>query len=254
MAASSSSGIEQGRFDAPADSGATTTTSLTFETLPLTPPGKSSERLEEEATSSVTSSSSPFSFSHGSVFNPHVPLPPPPTLSFPPYASSIRGEAGGGDQVSSFTRHSSFHYASDRQQSRILSPLPDLARKPSFLSRVPSALTRNNAVVAAHPFSPTTYFGGEDWTTTPPPQNYGKHSKSYYEMAVGGSKTKVNGFWINMVRIMRPGSRPNKRLLILIILNFAYSTAEFLIGLFTGRIGSYLLLYITSLHFFLRKR
>ncbi|CAK9206290.1 unnamed protein product [Sphagnum troendelagicum] len=36
---------------------------------------------------------------------------------------------------------------------------------------------------------------------------------------------------------MRPGSRPNKRLLVLIVLNFAYSTAEFLIGLFTGRIG-----------------
>ncbi|KAH1122982.1 hypothetical protein J1N35_006142 [Gossypium stocksii] len=42
-------------------------------------------------------------------------------------------------------------------------------------------------------------------------------------------------FWV--FRVMRTGNRQMKRLLIMISLNVAYSTAELAIGLFTGRIG-----------------
>lgn len=37
--------------------------------------------------------------------------------------------------------------------------------------------------------------------------------------------------------VMRPGNRISKRLLVLILLNLAYSATEFLIGIVTRRIG-----------------
>lgn len=41
-------------------------------------------------------------------------------------------------------------------------------------------------------------------------------------------------------RILRPGNRASKRLLVLILLNVAYSVTELLIGLFTRRVGEHL--------------
>ncbi|ERN17070.1 hypothetical protein AMTR_s00044p00068470 [Amborella trichopoda] len=42
---------------------------------------------------------------------------------------------------------------------------------------------------------------------------------------------------LTVIPVMRSGSRPMKRLSVMILLNVAYSTTELLIGLFTGRVG-----------------
>ena len=49
-----------------------------------------------------------------------------------------------------------------------------------------------------------------------------------------GSSTE-SGF---LAHLLRPGNRPSKRLLVLIVLNLAYSATELLIGLLTRRIGT----------------
>ena len=49
-------------------------------------------------------------------------------------------------------------------------------------------------------------------------------------------------------RVMRTGNRQMKRLLIMISLNVAYSTAELAIGLFSGRIGEILFFLCSVLH------
>ncbi|GMJ02296.1 metal transport protein 5 [Hibiscus trionum] len=50
-------------------------------------------------------------------------------------------------------------------------------------------------------------------------------------------KFSVLDFVLWVFRVMRTGNRQMKRLLIMISLNVAYSTAELAIGLFTGRVG-----------------
>lgn len=50
-------------------------------------------------------------------------------------------------------------------------------------------------------------------------------------------KFSVSSFVMSGFRIMRTGNRVMKRLLVLIFLNVAYSTAELFIGLFSGRVG-----------------
>ncbi|MBA0706626.1 hypothetical protein Golax_018723, partial [Gossypium laxum] len=72
----------------------------------------------------------------------------------------------------------------------------------------------------------------------PPGFNSFDHSKEGNFDAKGSAdKFSVfdSVFWV--FRIMRTGNRQMKRLLIMISLNVAYSTAELAIGLFTGRIG-----------------
>ncbi|KAE8726607.1 putative Concanavalin A-like lectin protein kinase family protein [Hibiscus syriacus] len=48
---------------------------------------------------------------------------------------------------------------------------------------------------------------------------------------------RINDRFCGFFRVMRTGNRQMKRLLIMISLNVAYSTAELAIGLFTGRVG-----------------
>ncbi|KAG5555523.1 hypothetical protein RHGRI_006239 [Rhododendron griersonianum] len=53
----------------------------------------------------------------------------------------------------------------------------------------------------------------------------------------GEDKFSVSSFAVSGFRIMRTGNRVMKRLLVLIFLNVAYSTAELFIGLVSGRVG-----------------
>ncbi|XP_058204755.1 metal tolerance protein C2 [Rhododendron vialii] len=53
----------------------------------------------------------------------------------------------------------------------------------------------------------------------------------------GEDKFSVSSFLVSGFRIMRTGNRFMKRLLVLIFLNVAYSTAELFIGLVSGRVG-----------------
>ena len=50
-----------------------------------------------------------------------------------------------------------------------------------------------------------------------------------------------------MVKAVRSGNRPMKRLALLISLNVAYSSAELMIGLLTGRVGMSLCLHYALL-------
>ncbi|XP_022766816.1 metal tolerance protein C2-like isoform X3 [Durio zibethinus] len=56
--------------------------------------------------------------------------------------------------------------------------------------------------------------------------------------SAGADKFSVLDSVLSLFRVMRTGSRQMKKLLIMISLNVAYSTAELAIGLFTGRIGT----------------
>ncbi|XWS66449.1 hypothetical protein CRYUN_Cryun05aG0200200 [Craigia yunnanensis] len=55
--------------------------------------------------------------------------------------------------------------------------------------------------------------------------------------SAAADKLSVLELVLRVFRVMRTGNRQMKRLLIMISLNVAYSTAELAIGLFTGRIG-----------------
>lgn len=62
-------------------------------------------------------------------------------------------------------------------------------------------------------------------------------NKSSGEANGSAHKISVLLFVFSILRIMRSGNRYMKRLFVMISLNVAYSTAELVIGLFTGRIG-----------------
>ncbi|KAE8731160.1 Metal tolerance protein C2 [Hibiscus syriacus] len=70
-----------------------------------------------------------------------------------------------------------------------------------------------------------------------PPGSYSfDHVKEgAFEAKEPESADKLSVLWV--FRVMRTGNRQMKRLLIMISLNVAYSTAELTIGLFTGRVG-----------------
>lgn len=53
----------------------------------------------------------------------------------------------------------------------------------------------------------------------------------------GGEKRTAVEVLLGVVRDVMSGSRPMKRLAVLILMNVAYSTAELMIGLLTGRVG-----------------
>lgn len=132
---------------------------------------------------------------------------------------------------------SQFQYVSEKQQSRILSPHPALlTRKPSFLTRGPDILSHGKS---PHPFSrmyAVVHGSSGSWSRREEVVygHDGKLSRKNSEVA----NPNDDGFWNVVARILRPGSRPSKRLLVLIILNVAYSATELLIGLLTRRIGA----------------
>ncbi|XP_041024584.1 metal tolerance protein C2 [Juglans microcarpa x Juglans regia] len=68
---------------------------------------------------------------------------------------------------------------------------------------------------------------------------YSLDESNKYSGEGNGSAQKFSflSFVFSILRIMRSGNRYMKRLFVMISLNVAYSTAELVIGLFTGRVG-----------------
>lgn len=75
----------------------------------------------------------------------------------------------------------------------------------------------------------------------PPGFFYSLDEKDKFSGEGNGSADKFSVllFVSSVFRIMRSGNRYMKRLFVMISLNVAYSTAEFTIGLFTGRVGKH---------------
>ncbi|KAL5983218.1 hypothetical protein ACLOJK_017302 [Asimina triloba] len=64
------------------------------------------------------------------------------------------------------------------------------------------------------------------------------HNGSSFKKERSSFESVSFSLWIlSIFQNLRSGSRPMKRLLVMITLNVAYSTAELVIGLFTGRVG-----------------
>lgn len=128
------------------------------------------------------------------------------------------GFDGGSDRRFAFSRQSSFRQAGAHTPISIISndsTRPLLFRSDSSI-RVP----------------PWVYpqFGDESVG-----KEYGKTSfkgeRSFPE------KNSIVSRMLSVIQILRMGSRPMKRLLAMISLNAAYSTAELFFGIFTGKVG-----------------
>lgn len=209
-----------GRAHASSQDSSSGATNLTFVTLPLTPPaGRFSLTNQGE----LEASSKP---------NPNL-LPSTPVSSL----------LAAKDPLAFKDGNASFQYVSEKQQSRILSPSPSLARKPSLLSRGPSFGSRDGGNTPSNPYIRVYPMGSYTGPNELAGRELINHAKDSSQLArknsdeMYNSKGSVEGIWRSFSRIMRPGPRPSKKLLVLIVLNIAYSTIEFLIGLFTRRIG-----------------
>ncbi|KAJ4831069.1 Metal tolerance protein C2 [Turnera subulata] len=114
-------------------------------------------------------------------------------------------------------------YAFHRQSSfrQLSSPSHGSPRSPSM-----SALSSSSASASAPSLSRTVS------AIDMPPEILHRHSA---ESALK-KPPDLNPF-LSVFRALRSGHRPMKRLFVLISLNVAYSTAELVIGLFTGRVG-----------------
>ncbi|KAH7856211.1 hypothetical protein Vadar_033995 [Vaccinium darrowii] len=125
------------------------------------------------------------------------------------------------DRRFAFSRQTSFHQSTDNNTPRSSIILND-SIKP-FLSRTSSSID------------------------IPPPVDYESESicrEDNYDNSVleewnnaSDEKFSVLVFVLSAFRIIRTGNRQMRRLLVLIFLNVAYSTAELFIGLLSGRIG-----------------
>jgi hypothetical protein len=134
--------------------------------------------------------------------------PPSLLLTDASYGHSGRFAASSGVEGSP-----QFQYVSEKQQSRILSPHPELVGKPSLLTRGLASLT------------------------TPRDGSPYAHGELSRRRISEDASFADDGFRGLVARILRPGNRPGKRLLVLILLNVAYSTTELLIGILTRRMG-----------------
>ncbi|KAG0565149.1 hypothetical protein KC19_8G168500 [Ceratodon purpureus] len=161
---------------------------VTFVSLPLTPPGKQKQPVvdrSQEATSTAAKN-----------------------LEYSPHPSLLANGFPGGSGNAAPSPGAQFQFVSEKQQSRILSAYPA-----SHLSRTtPSPVIRYSVVRNAVPTS----------------------GRSQSEDGKNFRKNSGDGF---MPRVLRPGNRFTKRVLVLIVLNLAYSATELIIGLFTRRIG-----------------
>ena len=199
---------------------------LTFVSLPLTPPGKHATAnfgpdRGDEATSSP-SPCVPSSLDHLS----HSSHPPTPLLA-PPHAHSGLLPSGSNS--------AGVQFVSEKQRSRILSAYPA-----SFLSRNFS-FTSPGGPGSPHPFSQMFSVVGNAIPMSGASSRrgdavYGEDGRILRKNP-GDASYKGDGW----TRILKPGDRPGKRLLVLIVLNLAYSATEFLIGLLTRRIGGHLI-------------
>ncbi|GLT38603.1 hypothetical protein SLA2020_128410 [Shorea laevis] len=105
-------------------------------------------------------------------------------------------------------------FAFSRQSSLCQRPEPHTPKTQPFLSRTASSID----------MPPVRYnFDESEWL-------FGEDNDSRKNLS-------ISDLVFSIYHVMKTGSRPMKRLLLLISLNVAYSTAELGIGLFTGRIG-----------------
>ncbi|XP_057438760.1 metal tolerance protein C2 [Lotus japonicus] len=126
--------------------------------------------------------------------------------------SSLNGDFGfgGSDRRFAFSRQPSFQQQPPPRTPTTTIPSSDSTLRP-FLSRTDSSIDIPSGVHHHH---------YESWIDE---KTSGLVPKSSFVFAIFGS--------------VRSGHRYMKRLFLLISLNVAYSTAELLIGLFTGRVG-----------------
>lgn len=92
----------------------------------------------------------------------------------------------------------------------------------------------------SHSFGP--HLSRSDSSISIPPWEIDGYGVGYSKVSLkgdgeGDQKLTLLQLMLSFVRVIRSGNRPMKRLALLISLNVAYSTAELLIGFFTGRVG-----------------
>lgn len=133
-------------------------------------------------------------------FTPEVEPPSPWNGEF--------GFGGGGDRRYAFSRQASFHQSHEPHTP--ISIISNESMKP-FLSRTVSSIDI-------------------------PPAIYPVEGNVMFSDKSKGSSDKFS-LLLFVLSIFRSGSRPMKRLFVMIMLNVVYSTAELSIGLLTGRIG-----------------
>ncbi|KAK6232296.1 hypothetical protein SCA6_002369 [Theobroma cacao] len=125
------------------------------------------------------------------------------------------GFTNASDRRYAFSRQSSFHQSQKDPQTPRISNFSNDSMKP-FLSRTASSID-----------IPPGFYSFDEV----------KEGLVEAKRSAVAEKLSVLDSFLWIFRVIRTGNRQMKRLLIMISLNVAYSTAEFAIGLFTGRIG-----------------
>lgn len=125
---------------------------------------------------------------------------------------------GEFDRRFAFSRQTSFN---QQQQQPHTPPVSIISSKKPFLSRNSSKIDIFQAPKVFPKQNEYLYGGNKIWTEE---ESFGKTE--------------------NLFKVIRLGSRPMKRLVMLISLNVACSTAELLIGLLLGQAGIYIYLFI----------
>ncbi|KAJ0963862.1 hypothetical protein J5N97_028984 [Dioscorea zingiberensis] len=146
----------------------------------------------------------------------------------PPKSSSFSYQTTDGDPKHPWARNYSFS-SSDRRLA--------FSRQPSFRQsdpHTPNSLQRSDSL--------RPYLSRSDSSISILPSEsdgvgFGFGKVSIEEDGNGGKKLGLLGLMLGVVRAVRSGNRPMKRLALLISLNVAYSTTELMIGLLTGRVG-----------------
>lgn len=128
------------------------------------------------------------------------------------------GYGGGTDRRFAFSRQPSF------RQSGAQSPAPIFSNDSSQ-----PMLYRSSSSISIPPGFYQRLEQENVW------KEYGK--SSFREERNSCEDNSFLSRMFSLIRVLRMGSRPMKRLSVMISLNVAYSTAELIIGLFTGRIG-----------------
>lgn len=137
-----------------------------------------------------------------------------------PFNAGDIGFAAGTDRRYAFSRQPSFKQAA--------SPRPGFGDH----GLLRPLLTRSASSIAIPP-TPCQGGGGRHWGDL----DDGDAKKGGEVVGLAGA----------VLRGLRTGSRPMRRLVLMISLNVAYSTAEFLIGIFTGRVGNCFFFFWNSL-------
>ncbi|XP_073103224.1 metal tolerance protein C2 [Elaeis guineensis] len=124
-----------------------------------------------------------------------------------------------GDRRFAFSRQSSFRQSFHRSQSDPQTPVSSQGN---------------------HSFRP--YLSRSDSSISIPPWEIDGYGVGYSKFSLKGDgeghqKLTVLQLMLSLVGAIRSGNRPMKRLALMISLNVAYSTAELLIGVLTGRVG-----------------